>query len=119
MARYLFARQNKRQKEKQKQEKEKKGLPQMGPTHRGSPAQGQRRLPPRARQAAAAVASMPTTPSHLLLAPSHIAVSGHFLEPSRSFSPLQRYLFFLCSSFSTWSEKPPERTAVDDVATAP
>src|SRR3954470_3829784 len=40
--------------------KGKEGLPQMGPTHRGSPAQGQGRLLPRARQAAAAVASMPT-----------------------------------------------------------
>src|SRR3954467_11295073 len=40
--------------------KGKEGLPQMGPAHRGSPAQGQGRLLPRARQAAAAVASMPS-----------------------------------------------------------
>src|SRR4051812_44682147 len=118
MARYLFASQNKRQKEKQKQKK-KEGLPQLGPTHRGSPAQGHRCLLPRARQAAAAVASMPSMPSHLLLAPSHIAASGRFLKPSRSISPLQRHPFSLRCSISPWSEKPPERTAVDDVATAP
>ena len=35
---------------------------QRGPTYRGSPAQGQACLLPRASQAAAAVASMPTTP---------------------------------------------------------
>src|SRR3954468_17892785 len=68
--------------------KRKEGLPQMGPTHRGSPAQGQGRLLPRARQAAAAVASMPSMPSHLLLSPRHISTPGDAQELPHSIPPL-------------------------------
>ena len=60
----------------------------MGPTHRGSPAQGQGRLLPRASQAAAAVASMPATPGHLLLPPRHISTPGDAQELPRSIPPL-------------------------------
>src|ERR1041385_2019265 len=68
--------------------KGKEGLPQMGPTHRGSPAQGQGRLLPRASQAAAAVASMPATPGHLLLPRGHLLTPGDSQTPSRSIPPL-------------------------------
>src|ERR1041385_5679546 len=67
--------------------KGKGGLPQLGPTHRGSPAQGQGRLHPRASQAAAAVTSMPATPGHLLLPRGHISTPGDAQELPRSIPP--------------------------------
>src|ERR1041385_2715477 len=68
--------------------KGKEGLPQMGPTHRGSLAQGQGRLLPRASQAAAAVASMPATPGHLLLPRGHISTPGDAQKATASIPPL-------------------------------
>src|SRR3954467_4760449 len=72
----------------EKKKKGKRARRQKGPTYRGSPAQGQARLLPRASQDAAAVASMPATPGHLLLPPRHIFTPGDAQELPRSFPPL-------------------------------
>src|ERR1041385_3930258 len=88
--------------------KGKEGLPQMGPTHRGSPAQGQARLLPRASQAAAAVASMPATPGHLLLPHGHLLTPGDSQTSSRSIPPLHELPPLLSRSFPSPPENSPE-----------